>query len=176
MSTDLTTSLEKFVAATDRKRWWTTPELTVALVSSGLWAAAGLGNPDQQQIVAKNGPRFYLVEVDGQDWTARIDAVLGALGLDINSDKINMNSLVRLAVGSDREAPFYIYKQLGYLVKREIEHAGAQHEIRGAFEEQHMDELETTFGLMEAMGADLAGEVLPDTGRVQFMVELLPDG
>lgn len=174
MTTDPTTALEKFITETDRQRWWTTPELTVALVSSGLWAEAGLGDPEQQQIVAKNGPRFYIVEVDGHDRTAAVDAVLGAFAPDFESDKLDMKSLVRLALGGERIAPFYVYKRFGHLIRQEMELLSAWAEMHAVFNQQCVDEAQVVMDLMDAMGAEVGGEVLPDTGRVQFMMEVRP--
>lgn len=163
----------RFLAATDRDRWWTTPELTVPIVASGLWAAAGLGNPTQQHIVARNGPRSYAVEVDGEDWTEVVDSLLGTLAPDLsNTDPMQLQMLIRTAVGSDRESPFYIYKRFGALTRSEVHVVRELVQLRMKFEQQHADELATTEALMQLLGAETAGEVVSDPGLVELVVEV----
>jgi hypothetical protein len=132
----------RFLEAVDRDRWWSTPELTVALVASGLWQELDLGDPNTQHIKAYNGPRHYGVTVDDGDWTSIVDWMLTTV---CKADH-NPSGLVRTAVVSPVGWAMCLYKRFEYLKPGEVEAINTRMKL----EQEFLNQLRTDHHLVRA--------------------------
>jgi hypothetical protein len=131
-----TDALTRFVEATDRQRWWTTPELAVELVNSGLWTELGAPDPTQHNVQPFSDPGRYTVAVDGMDCTDCVDAMLGSLCALQTVERSAPPLFARVPLESPQTS-HYIYKRFMMLTREELGWLGSTTKATSPILQQH---------------------------------------